>query len=495
MGCSLLVRGNSISSVHLVHLFLLVASCSARSLHPLDSRTHASPNGKGTLRPMPAGHLNHGDASPAHLLQLNGSPAERGYAHGYLLAPQIIDWFVFYQFQSNMKGSIDWYDQISGWWLKNQFRPPAYKAEVEAMLEGMKASSTKSNTSMFIQELNREFSATEIYMINAYLEATPNNSAITRGPFVGGKAGAPACSQFVTWGAATKDGLPLAGRNMDGECDAPHYATVHHLIVSAVAGEGEKRFISVMWPGHIGGLSLFNEDGLYLMLNCGSMGPPGTIATNLTGIEYIMRSIVSTMSSADATPAAVGGAFDHFASSGGGPSGAGSVIVFARQAQNSSTAQPSGFVAEHDRFGGRIRTPAEGELKVVQTNHFVEYGVGADDPSADKLSPWLNFGKMVARPGVSSHWRLEALKAGLETKVRMATGTAGDARASALELDDVGGLLSRAGHGATEHSIAFAPNSLRFALAVAAPESTGGAWDAQYQPYRTYDFDEVFAAP
>ena len=25
-------------------------------------------------------------------------------------------------------------------------------------------------------------------------------------------------------------------------------------------------------PGHVGGLSLFNEDGLYLMLNCGSMG-------------------------------------------------------------------------------------------------------------------------------------------------------------------------------------------------------------------------------
>jgi hypothetical protein len=433
---------------------------------------------------------------------------------------------VFYQFETNMKGSRQWYDQISTWWLENQFKPAAYKSEVEAMLEGMKAASAKTNTSMYVTQLGRNFDATEIYMMNAYLEATPNNSAITPGPFVGGAAGAPACSQFVAWGAATKDGLPLAGRNMDGECDAPNYATVHHLIVSAVAGDGEKRFVSVMWPGHIGGLSLFNEDGLYLMLNCGSMGPPGTVVTNLTGIEYIMRSIVSTMGSVDASPDAVGRHFDRFKSSGGGPSGAGSVIVFARQALNGSAdnastttttadaaaattatsttattattattttataSGPYGFVAEHDRFGGRIRVPSAGELKVAQTNHFVEYGVGGDDPSTDKLSPWLNFGKPVARPDVSSHWRLQTLKAGVDSKIRMASGASGDA--SRLALADVGTLLARAGHGATEHSIAFAPNELRFALAVAAPETAGGAWDAQYMPYRTYDFEEVF---
>ena len=48
-----------------------------------------------------------------------------------------------------------------------------------------------------------------------------------------------------------------------------------------------------MWPGHVGGLSLFNEDGLYMMLNCGSTGSgpeqsATTATSNLTGIEYFI---------------------------------------------------------------------------------------------------------------------------------------------------------------------------------------------------------------
>ena len=236
------------------------AALAPRKLHRLDHLTHAAPNGKGRLQPMPApagggvGQHNtrntgEGVASPAHLLQLSGTPAERGHAHGYLLAPQIIDWFVFYQLRANMKGNVTWYREISKYWLATQHRPAALEAEVEAMAEGMRAAAAAGNFSLFVPELGRDFGSGDIYMVNAYLEASPGNSALTQGPFVGGAAGAPACSQFVAWGAATADGAPLAGRNMDGECDAPFHATVHHLIVAAVAGEGEKRFVSVMWPG------------------------------------------------------------------------------------------------------------------------------------------------------------------------------------------------------------------------------------------------------
>ena len=104
----------------------------------------------------------------------------------------------------------------------------------------------------------------------------------------------------------------------------------------------------------------------------------------------------------------------------------------------------------------------------------------------------MNFNKPVARPAVSSHWRLQTLKSGLDSRHRLAVATGGSK--GALALGDVGDLLARAGHGATEHSVGWAPDALRFALAVAAPESTGGAWDAQYQPYLEFDFEEVFAA-
>ena len=231
------------------------------------------------------------------------------------------------------------------------------------------------------------------------------------------------------------------------------------------------------------------------------------MVTNLTGIEYQMRAIVSRLGSAEATPEAVGKEFGRFASSGGGVSGAGSVIVFARSSGkgggggsstgnygnhgNRSSRSPLGFVAEVDRYTVHMRTPAPDEVKVAQTNHFVEYGVGPDDPAGDPLSPWLNFGKPVARPGVSSHWRLQTLKSGLDSRHRLAVATGGGM--GTLALGDVGGLLAQAGHGSTEHSVSWAPDALRFGLAVAAPESTGGAWDAPYQPFVEYGFEEVFA--
>ena len=51
----------------------------------------------------------------------------------------------------------------------------------------------------------------------------------------------------------------------------------------------------------------FNEDGLYMMLNCGSTGSgtgqsATTATSNLTGIEYFMRSMISTMDENDANP-------------------------------------------------------------------------------------------------------------------------------------------------------------------------------------------------
>ena len=98
---------------------------------------------------MPAGDLRGGEsvASPAHLLQLSGTAAERGHAHGYLLAPQIIDWFVFYQLRTNMKGNLTWYNEFSEYWLSTQHTPAAFQAEVEAMAEGMRAACAGSRAS------------------------------------------------------------------------------------------------------------------------------------------------------------------------------------------------------------------------------------------------------------------------------------------------------------------------------------------------------------
>lgn len=378
-----------------------------------------------------------------------------------------------------MKNDTNWYNSFSNWWMANQFVPQDYSEEVAGMLSGMKQASSDFGYSLHVDELGRIFDIVDIYMINSYLESTPNNSALTPAPFVG-SARKPACSQFVSW---TKSQGTVAGRNMDGECDpAPSFVTTADFLVMAVSGAGEKRFLSFMWPGHIGGLSLINEDGLFLMLNCGSMGP-GPVVKNLTGIEVFMRSVVSSMSADEASPAGILKAASHFKSSGGGVSGAGSIIVFARPSANRTDSDPPGFVLETDRFGSvaRVARPDEPSF-VVETNHFIEYGVNSTDPSTDPLSPWLNFGLPVVRPGVSSFWRLEAVLEHIRSRRRVGLE---------LDLGSVQSVLQRASHGTTEHSVGFSPDKMTFTYGVARPQVTG-AWDAPYETWHTFAFEDMF---
>ena len=49
--------------------------------------------------------------------------------------------------------------------------------------------------------------------------------------------------------------------------------------------------------------------------------------------------------------------------------------------------------------------------------------------------------------------------------------------------------LQAVAEGATEHSIVFRPNKLTFDLAVA---SLAGLWDAPYEKWTTFSFEEVF---
>eukprot|EP01034_Spumella_vulgaris_P024871 gene24871-31260_t len=246
-----------------------------------------------------------------------------------------------------MHGNATYYNEYAKWIVDNQFLPHDYKEEARGIIQGMK----DSNVPLEFNGLDRDFDERDIYVINSYLEGTPNTGARGDGPYTSFKPSSlasssvtssgrimsevhaaqspPACTQFVAWGdRMTFDGRTLAGRNMDGETD-PAYVTVTHLIVFAVEPHlpSELRFVSVMWPGHIGTLTSMNSEGVSAMLNCGAMNT-GPIATNITAIEYTIRKVISSTHAADATPERVMCQLNEFRGSEGGVSAAGSVIVF-----------------------------------------------------------------------------------------------------------------------------------------------------------------------
>jgi hypothetical protein len=451
----------------------------------LPKRPIRSSNGHGRMRPL----------ENAHLVQLDGTPYEMGFAHGYLLADQIIDWFIFYQFQYNMGSNITYFNQYRSWLQENQHVEESYREEAKGMVDGMKASGAK----LYLDQFSRDFDTDDVFIINSYLEASQSKGAMSPGPFASSHTSAPACSQFVAWDRLTVDGETLTGRNMDGETD-PEFVTVTHLIVFAVTPsmEGSLRYVSVMWPGHIGTLSAVNEDGFSAMLNCGTMGE-GSIAANITAIEWTIREIVRTSLAQVTDPTAVFSKFGKYLSSEGGVSAAGSVIVFARPVIKRGSTDASdapGFIAEVDRYGGIMRVAPSSIPAVYQSNHFLSYGVDASTET-DVGNPERNFNESI---GFSSRWRLQAIRSAVESINR--TVAYNDCTLDGLTGDrGVPRIMRASSHGATEHSIAVSPgkplitggrSKPTIAVANSKPWRNAGMWDGPYNEWIEYPFEGLF---
>lgn len=407
-------------------------------------------------------HSAHGTLRHVHdypVLHLRGDAAQRGFAHGELIAPQIVDFFREYVLEDKLR-SAQTYQNGFEKFLGTHFALPAeFVTECEAVIQGMRA----SGANLRIPELNRDFSLTDLYAINAYIET---------------RAMRESCTQFAAWGDRTAgtdvDGGMVTGRNMDGECDI-RKVTVSHFLLFAVEPEStpdapRKRWVSMMWPGFVGTISGLNEDGFYTMENAGGTGP-GPVVDKLVPISWTMRDCLARLG-ADATPASVQALFDEYDNAAGGSCGPGCITLFATPF---SGQEVPAFVMEGDRFGEAIRRPGQVRpwLKdaILCSNHHLAYG-------ADPDAPGKHFGRS---PSFSSQWRYEAGMHQLEGWDRT------DRRVGTAEMR---ALLQTAAHGTTEYSIITRPNALEFDVAVASMESE--LWDAPYREWTKFEFEEVF---
>jgi len=322
------------------------------------------------------------------VLQLWGTAEERGFAHGYLVGRQIIDFFKFYIIEDNWH-SARAYQQTFVPFLESHFSyPPDYLKECQAVIKGMKA----SGINMAIDWLKRDFNLTDLLAINSYIE---KRAVFPVSP-------ASSCTQFAFWGEQTKgtelNGGLVAARNMDGECDV-RKVTVSHFLLFAVdpAESGHKRWFSAMWPGFVGTLSGINEEGLYTMENAGGSGP-GPIVGGLVPCTWMQKYILETQGK-EATPKSILKVMEKFKNSAGGITAPGSIILWAVPYNGQ---QSPAFVWEGDRFGGLMRQPVDVRPKeatnIMASNHYLIYG---HDPSL----PSLSFKRPIS---FSSLWRYEA---------------------------------------------------------------------------------------
>jgi uncharacterized protein (DUF2141 family) len=396
------------------------------------------------------------------LLQLWGTAKERGYAHGYLVGKQIIDFFEFYVVEDSWH-SAKRYQDIFVPFLEDRLNCPLeFLQECDAVIKGMK----DSGIDMIVKSLGREFSRTDLLAVNAYIE---RRAAFPVSP-------PSSCTQFAFWGSLTQDGPQegglIAARNMDGECDV-RKVTVSHFLLFAVdpAEPGHKRWFSAMWPGFVGTISGINEEGLYSMENAGGTRP-GPVAGNIVPCSWVQRYILEREGK-EATPEKILNRMEQFKCDGGGVTAPGSIILWAVPFHNQEV---PAFVYEGDRFGGTVRKPAQVRPihpnNIMASNHHKVYGYNPDQT-------YLSFEKPVS---FSSLWRYETGMNELEAWTR--TG-------KALGLPEAERLLQIVSHGSTEYSIIFLANQMRILVAV--DDLKTDMWDAPYLTWKEYKFEELFS--
>ncbi|CAF0824229.1 unnamed protein product [Rotaria sordida] len=437
------------------------------------------------------------------ILQLNSTtPVDRGYSHGYLLAPHILDWFYFYLLEENFE-SISKYQEFYALVdpASNFFHYPVdYLLEIQGIIQGMQA---RTDCNLFLYEFDRPFDRIDLLAMNSYIErrtikTDPRTDEMVKST-IDDAVNYPNCSQVVVWNRLTTDKRIIAGRNMDGECDIRR-VTVSTTVLFAVNSSDKSkqyRYISLMWPGMIGTLSGVNETGLYCMENAGPSQIGGQIK-GLTPVSYIATHVLRTLNAHFATITEVKNAFEAFVSDPilnndskiwpikrapselkGPIYGPGSVFVLTTMSNDGGNA----CVLEGDRYGGRIRTSMQAIPLIpdciIATNHFHLY-----DFTSSLHDKHCNFDSDVS---FSSLHRYESMRHRLEMEFRLKSNVVH------LNVENIRSLLQSACEGRTEHTIEVElETNGNITIHVHLAASIFGLWYAPYEPARTIQFEDLF---
>jgi hypothetical protein len=172
------------------------------------------------------------------VLRLSGTPHERGYAHGYLLAGEIMD--LFNRYMAFVIRDTGGYETRIRPEVRDRFAfSPEIREEIAGLLQGLK---DKRGSDRIDTPFGRPLDELDLLAVQALPDWYPF-----------------ACSAFVTWGALAPDG-PVAGRNMDFFVH-PVLLENHMLVVNG-RSPGARAHVSLTWPGMVGVLTGLNEDGV-----------------------------------------------------------------------------------------------------------------------------------------------------------------------------------------------------------------------------------------
>jgi len=222
------------------------------------------------------------DIGDKTILHVWGNHYERGYAHGYYMAPEVLDVMQNYFFQSFCFGSSGVYNTLYAHFTTAFDPDQKYETEAQGLLDGV----ASAGQSIYFQPLGRNLNYSDVLMANAIVDLSQ-----VRNSFGSGEEFPLGCASLSSWGAATQADSLLNGSgvitrlldwNRDNSLIQNPILIVHHP-----SEPDERKWISFTYPGLIGALSAISNTQNYASLNMGNVHG----GTNYTNLHPILLSI------------------------------------------------------------------------------------------------------------------------------------------------------------------------------------------------------------
>jgi hypothetical protein len=182
------------------------------------------------------------------VLRLWGDDYERGYAHGYLLADDIMAFLNSTLFAPQMLPDVVVYSKEILPLVETRFDIDARRTkELDGMLQGIRAARGSKGTR--VDRLDRDLTIQDLKAGNSLADWV--------------RLG---CSSFTAWGPASADGKTITARNLD-YFELEGLRTQHLIIVYRKPGPGAQSWVSIGWPGFAGACTAINEHGITLTMH------------------------------------------------------------------------------------------------------------------------------------------------------------------------------------------------------------------------------------
>lgn len=180
------------------------------------------------------------------VLRTWGSPEERGYAHGRLLAEDIAA-ILIAEFTARFARKQPILKQARA----ARPRLIEYPDDIAAELTGLWQGIVDSGVSRDMPELERAFDEEDLLVANA-LDVF----------------GLMGCSSFTVWGVQAVGGGVLTARNFDWPLTGDHMLDRTVLLVQHLPSG--RAVATVAWPGYVGAVTGVSQDGVATFLHVGS---------------------------------------------------------------------------------------------------------------------------------------------------------------------------------------------------------------------------------